>query len=50
VTLDGNGPGLTFDGLGGLIAGAGTRLLFDYPEVSRYWPVLGQVRGDARLR
>ena len=35
VTLDGQGPGLTFDGLGGLSAGAGTRLLFDYPEPQR---------------
>lgn len=35
VKLDGRGPGLTFDGLGGLSAGAGTRLLFDYPEPQR---------------
>jgi galactosylceramidase len=35
VTLDGQRPGRTFEGLGGLSAGAGTRLLFDYPEPQR---------------
>ncbi len=35
VTLDGRGPGRTFEGIGGLSAGAGTRLLFDYPEPQR---------------
>ena len=35
VTLDGQGPGRTFEGIGGLSAGAGTRLLFDYPEPQR---------------
>jgi galactosylceramidase len=35
VTLDGSGPGRTFEGLGGLSAGAGTRLLWDYPEPQR---------------
>lgn len=35
VTLDGQGAGLTFDGIGGLSAGAGTRLLFDYPEAQQ---------------
>ena len=27
IKIDGRGPGLAFDGLGGLSAGAGTRLL-----------------------
>jgi galactosylceramidase len=35
ITLDGRGPGRTFEGLGGLSAGAGSRLLFDYPEPER---------------
>jgi galactosylceramidase len=35
VTLDGQGSGQTFEGIGGLSAGAGTRLLFDYPEPQR---------------
>jgi Glycosyl hydrolase family 59/Galactocerebrosidase, C-terminal lectin domain/F5/8 type C domain len=35
VTLDGRGPGRTFEGLGGLSAGAGSRLLIDYPEPQR---------------
>ena len=35
VTLDGRAPGRTFEGLGGLSAGAGSRLLFDYPEPQR---------------
>jgi galactosylceramidase len=35
VTLDGRTPGRTFEGIGGLSAGAGTRLLFDYPEPQR---------------
>ena len=35
IKIDGRGPGLTFDGLGGLSAGAGTRLLPDYPEPQR---------------
>jgi hypothetical protein len=35
VILDGRGPGRTFEGIGGLSAGAGTRLLPDYPERQR---------------
>jgi galactosylceramidase len=35
VALDGQGPGRTFEGLGGLSAGAGSRLLIDYPEPQR---------------
>ena len=35
VTLDGRATGRTFEGIGGLSAGAGTRLLFDYPEPQR---------------
>jgi galactosylceramidase len=35
VILDGQGPGRTFEGLGGLSAGAGSRLLIDYPEPQR---------------
>ena len=35
VTLDGRGLGRTFEGLGGLSAGAGSRLLIDYPEPQR---------------
>jgi hypothetical protein len=35
ITLDGRGPRRTFEGLGGLSAGAGSRLLFDYPEPER---------------
>ena len=35
VTIDGQGTGRTFEGLGGLSAGAGSRLLVDYPEPQR---------------
>ncbi len=35
VILDGQGPGRTFEGLGGLSAGAGSRLLMDYPDPQR---------------
>lgn len=35
VTIDGRGPGRTFEGLGGLSAGASSRLLIDYPEPQR---------------
>ena len=35
LTLDGRDLGRTFEGVGGLSAGAGTRLLFDYPEPQR---------------
>ncbi len=35
VTIDGHDAGRTFEGIGGLSAGAGTRLLFDYPEPQR---------------
>ncbi len=35
ITLDGQGPGRVFEGIGGLSAGAGSRLLFDYPEPQR---------------
>jgi hypothetical protein len=35
VTIDPAGPGLTYDGAGGLSAGASSRLLYDYaPEVA----------------
>ena len=35
IELDGNGPGRVFDGIGGLSAGASSRLLIDYPEPQR---------------
>ena len=35
VTVDPSGPGLPFDGHGGLSAGASSRLLFDYAEPAR---------------
>ena len=35
VTIDGKSPGLSFDGIGGLSAGASSRLLYDYPEPER---------------
>ena len=35
ITLDGQGPGRTFEGLGALSAGASSRLLPDYPEPQR---------------
>ena len=35
VTINGRQPGRTFEGLGGLSAGAGSRLLIDYPEPQR---------------
>ncbi len=35
ISLDGNGPGRVFDGIGGLSAGANSRLLIDYPEPQR---------------
>jgi len=35
ITLDGRGPGRVFEGIGGLSAGAGSRLLFDYPQPQR---------------
>jgi len=35
VTLDGGGPGLRFEGLGAVSAGASSRLLIDYPEPER---------------
>lgn len=35
ITIDGRGDGRTFDGFGGLSAGASSRLLFDYPEPER---------------
>lgn len=35
IDLDGNGPGRVFDGIGGLSAGAASRLLIDYPEPQR---------------
>ncbi|MGO8747510.1 MAG: discoidin domain-containing protein [Thermoguttaceae bacterium] len=35
VALDGRGLGRTFEGIGGLSAGAGSRLLMDYPEPQR---------------
>jgi len=35
IELDGNGPGRVFDGIGGLSAGANSRLLIDYPEPQR---------------
>jgi len=38
ITLDGSGTGKIFDGLGGVSAGASSRLLIDYPE-----PYRGQI-------
>jgi len=35
VILNGNGSGRVFDGLGGVSAGASSRLLIDYPEPQR---------------
>jgi galactosylceramidase len=35
IELDGNGPGRVFDGIGGLSAGAASRLLIDYPKRQR---------------
>lgn len=35
VSIDGNGPGRVFEGLGALSAGASSRLLIDYPEPQR---------------
>ena len=35
VSIDSNGPGLMFEGLGALSAGASSRLLIDYPEPQR---------------
>ena len=35
VTIDPAGPGLTYDGAGGLSAGASSRLLIDYAEPAR---------------
>lgn len=35
VVLDGAGPGRVFDGIGGVSAGASSRLLIDYPEPQR---------------
>ena len=35
VNLDGADPGRTFEGIGGLSAGAASRLLIDYPEPQR---------------
>jgi galactosylceramidase len=35
IELDGNGPGRVFDGIGGLSAGAASRLLMDYPQPQR---------------
>ena len=35
IDLDSNGPGRVFDGIGGLSAGANSRLLMDYPEPQR---------------
>ncbi|MGH9398095.1 MAG: family 16 glycoside hydrolase [Terriglobia bacterium] len=35
ITIDGNGSGRVFDGLGALSAGASSRLLIDYPEPYR---------------
>jgi hypothetical protein len=35
IVLDGNDIGRTFRGVGGLSAGASSRLLYDYPEPQR---------------
>jgi len=35
VTIDGNGTGRVFDGIGAVSAGASSRLLVDYPEPAR---------------
>ena len=35
ITIDGRNGGRRFDGIGGVSAGASTRLLFDYPEPAR---------------
>jgi hypothetical protein len=35
ITLNGNSPGRTFEGIGALSAGASSRLLVDYPEPYR---------------
>ncbi len=35
VSIDSNGPGFMFEGLGALSAGASSRLLIDYPEPQR---------------
>jgi hypothetical protein len=35
VVIDGHGAGRTFEGFGGVSAGAGSRLLVDYPEPQR---------------
>ncbi len=35
IELDGNGTGRAFEGIGGLSAGAASRLLIDYPEPQR---------------
>lgn len=35
VVIDGTGPGRIFDGIGGVSAGASSRLLIDYPEPAR---------------
>ena len=35
ITLDPSGPGRTFEGIGGVSAGASSRLLIDYPEPQR---------------
>lgn len=35
ITIDGNGSGRIFDGVGALSAGASSRLLIDYPEPAR---------------
>lgn len=35
ITIDGQGSGRVFDGLGGVSAGASSRMLYDYPEPER---------------
>ena len=50
MVLDGQGPGRTFEGLGGLSAGAGTRLLVDYPEPQRSQVLDYTIVGDAKWR
>ncbi len=35
ITLDGSSLGATYDGLGSVIAGAGSRLLADYPDIQK---------------
>src|SRR3954470_4279254 len=35
ITVDGTAPGRVFEGVGGLSAGASSRLLIDYPEPER---------------